>query len=448
MKRWIVFGLVALAVIVLVSPGIVGKLAEQNLRNSIRWAEDENADLVVTEERFDRGWFTAEGRHRISLRNGVFGSTPGEAGEAPALIVDTRIDHGLVPWSSLARDEGSLQPALASTVSVIALDLGGGRIVDLPGRLDSRIGLTGATASHYVLEAGSFADDDLELQWRGADVRFSIDPAASALGYEGRIEPLRYQGHGDAWSLGAVEFDGEQEMTRYGFSTGEISLRMADVSLDVASGGASSGANGFATLTLDATSELVDERAGGTSSLDIKGLVMPDLGTIDFGIVLAVNRLDAASVARIRQTLDAAREAGELSDDLEGIYPRIESDLQSLLRAGAELRVDRFVLSLPQGDLTAAMRFDLPETADGPGFSWAALLLALKASADIRVPAELLAMAEEANPQAGALVAMGILKREGDAYVVKAEYAQGLVTVNGAPMPLPLGPLSGSGPGD
>lgn len=444
MKRWIVFGLVALAVIVLVSPGIVGKLAEQNLRNSIRWAEDENADLVVTEERFDRGWFTAEGRHRISLRDGIVGSTPGESGAAPALIVDTRIDHGLVPWSSMARDEGSLQPALASTVSVISLDLGGGRIVDLPGRLDSRISLTGATASHYTLEAGSFADENLELQWRGADVRFSIDPAASALGYEGRIEPFRYEGHGDAWSLGAVEFDGEQERTRYGFSTGEIALRMADASLDVARGGAS----GFANLTLDATSRLVDERASGTSSLDIEGLVMPDLGTIDFGIVLAVNRLDAASVARIRQTLDAAREAGELSDDLEGIYPRIESDLQSLLRAGAELRVDRFVLSLPQGDLTATMRFDLPETDGGPGLSWPALLLALEASADIRVPAELLAMAEEANPQAGALVAMGILKREGDAYVVKAEYAQGLVTVNGAPMPLPLGPLSGSGPGN
>jgi uncharacterized protein YdgA (DUF945 family) len=191
-------------------------------------------------------------------------------------------------------------------------------------------------------------------------------------------------------------------------------------------------------------SELLGDRANGTSSLEVEGLVLPDLGIIGFGLDLAVNRLDAASVQRIRATLDAAREAGELGQgELGGIYPHIERDLQSLLQAGAGLRVDRFVLSLPEGQLTATLRFDLPEADPGAGFSWPALLLALKASADVRVPAAMVEMAQEANPQqAGTLVAMGILKREGDAYVVKAEYAQGLVTVNGAPMPIPLGTLS------
>lgn len=448
MKRWIVFGLVALALIVLVSPGIVGKLAEQNLKDSIRWAEHENADLVVTEERFERGWFTAQGRHRIELREGIFGSgtadNAGPTAEVPALVIDTRIDHGLVPVTSMARNSGSLKPALASTVSVISLDLGQGRTVELPGRLDSRIGLTGATVSHYELEAGSFEDEDVELEWRGADVRFSIDAAASALAYEGRIEPVQYAGDDNALRLGVIEFGGAQEKTGYGFSTGEIALQVGDASFGIAGGVA----GGFAALTFKAMSELPDEKANAASSLDIEGLVLPDLGTIDFGLDLAVNRLDAASVQRIRDTLDAVREAGELDADLEDVYPRIEKDLQSLLKAGAELRVDRFVLTLPQGELTATLRLDLPETDQGPAFSWPALLLALKASADIRVPAALVEMAKEAEPQTGTLMAMGILKREGDAYVVKAEYAQGLVTVNGAPMPIPLGTLSGSDPGN
>lgn len=445
MKRWIVFGLITLAVIVMVSPGIVGKLAERNLRNSISWAEHENEDLVVTEERFERGWFTAEGRHRIELRNGLFGEGPDDSGEMPALIMDTRIDHGLVPVTSMARDAGSLQPALASTVSVISLDLGQGRIVELPGRLNSRIGLTGATASHYELEPGSFEDGDIRLEWRGADIRFTIDSAAAALTYEGRIEPLRYVEVDDSWSLGVIEFDGEQEKTSYGFSTGEIALRMADASLAVPVGGAS----GFGRLTIDGHSELAAERLNGASSIDIEGIVIPDFGTVAFGLDLVVNGADAVSLQRIRETLEAVRETAELEGELEEVYPLIESELQSLLRTGVELRVDRFLLSLPQGDLTATMRFDLPETDHDAGFSWPALLLALKASADIRVPAALVEMAEEANPQqAGALVAMGILKREGDAYFVKAEYAQGLVTVNGAPMPLPLGTLSGSDPGD
>jgi hypothetical protein len=33
---------------------------------------------------------------------------------------------------------------------------------------------------------------------------------------------------------------------------------------------------------------------------------------------------------------------------------------------------------------------------------------------------------------------MGILKKDGDFYVVNAEYRKGLLTVNGAPMPIPL----------
>jgi hypothetical protein len=42
------------------------------------------------------------------------------------------------------------------------------------------------------------------------------------------------------------------------------------------------------------------------------------------------------------------------------------------------------------------------------------------------------------NPQAAALVAMGILLKDGDDYVMNAEYAQGLLSVNGAPMPIPM----------
>ena len=47
-------------------------------------------------------------------------------------------------------------------------------------------------------------------------------------------------------------------------------------------------------------------------------------------------------------------------------------------------------------------------------------------------------MAEMMRPDIGMLVAMGILKKDEDYYEMRAEYAKGLVTVNGAPMPIPL----------
>ena len=43
------------------------------------------------------------------------------------------------------------------------------------------------------------------------------------------------------------------------------------------------------------------------------------------------------------------------------------------------------------------------------------------------------------NPDAGAIIGMGYLRRNGDVYEMHAEYAKGLLTINGAPMPIPMG---------
>ena len=62
----------------------------------------------------------------------------------------------------------------------------------------------------------------------------------------------------------------------------------------------------------------------------------------------------------------------------------------------------------------------------------------MEASADITIPSGLFDMVAMMNPDAQMAVAMGILRTEGDNYVMEAEYKQGLLTVNGAPMPIPL----------
>ena len=43
-----------------------------------------------------------------------------------------------------------------------------------------------------------------------------------------------------------------------------------------------------------------------------------------------------------------------------------------------------------------------------------------------------------AREQAGAAVTMGFLKQNGDVYEMEAAYKKGLLTINGAPMPIPL----------
>ncbi len=443
MNRWIVVVLVALAVIVLVSPGIVGRLAERNVKDSVEWAKTRHDDFVVTQETFKRGWFTAAGRHRIELKKGALRSTLATIAGAidpdrtAALIVDTRIDHGLVPVSSMSRNAGSLQPALASTVSTLQIERGNGELIAIPGQLNSRISLAGETSSRYALPAGSYANENLDLQWQGGDLHFMINASASDLQYDGRIDPLSLRSGSDRLLIGGARFDGRQQATEYGFSVGSIVLSLEDAALE----NPVSGPTAVARLTLDASNELVGDRVNGSSTLDASGISIPGLGETDLGLDVVVNGLDARTLQTIIEELQAAREAADPEAAFANAYDRIESDIQSFLLAGAEVRFDRIDLSLPQGEVTATMRFTLPEADAAQAFSWPTLLLALTAAADVRVPVAVLEMLQAGNPQAGALVAMGILKRDGDAYVTRAEYAKGLLTVNGAPLPIPLGTL-------
>ena len=74
-KKGVVAFLIIIALIVLVSPGIVGHLAERSVDNQIEFAASESDDVVIRSARFDRGWFSSEGQHRIEFQD-----TPNTAG--------------------------------------------------------------------------------------------------------------------------------------------------------------------------------------------------------------------------------------------------------------------------------------------------------------------------------------------------------------------------------
>jgi hypothetical protein len=112
--------------------------------------------------------------------------------------------------------------------------------------------------------------------------------------------------------------------------------------------------------------------------------------------------------------------------------------LQNIVTSGAELRINQLDLKFPQGTLSTKMTVEIPQDDSGTDFSWFGVLLAMTATADVRMPVELFEYVQMMNPQAGSLVTMGIFQRDGDDYVMNAEYAQGLLNVNGAPMPIPM----------
>jgi uncharacterized protein YdgA (DUF945 family) len=152
---------------------------------------------------------------------------------------------------------------------------------------------------------------------------------------------------------------------------------------------------------------------------------------------MTMQDIDAAAINRIAEALEEAQSAMDPDAALANIYPEIEGDLQTLVQRGFSLAVDRLDISLPQGVVASKLSINVPES-DADRFDWGSVLLNMSANLDLRVPAEVYQMAAMMSPEAGSLVSMGFLKQEGDEFVMQAEYAQGLVNVNGAPMPLPI----------
>ena len=439
MNRWLVALLVTLAVIVLVAPGIVGRMAEKSVEESLNLAASENDDIVVTTENFERGWFTSEGRHRIELRDGpvraLFENGSNEIDHAPSLIIDTHIDHGLLPVSSMSRDSGSLKPGLASTVSTMKLDPGNGELFDIPGKIYSDVGLTGAIASRFLLQAGSDKFDDKTVEWQGADVIVHTDPETGSLAVKGDVSPWAVLAENGGVNFGSLTIDADQEKSRYGLSVGSVRLEAGAITIENDYGPAT----GFDKLSLDANSELDGDRVNAAAKFDLSGLATPGISDIDIAMNVVLNRLDAQSSQKIAEVLRNAQASADPDDALANMYPSIEADIQRLLAAGLEMRLEQLDITLPGGKLTTKLRFDLPDSDPAAVFSWPALLLALDASADIRLPIELFDMAEALSPDVGMLVAMGVFRKDGEFYEMRAEYAKGLLTVNGVPMPIPLG---------
>jgi uncharacterized protein YdgA (DUF945 family) len=311
-KRWLVVLLVLLAVIVLVSPGIVGRIAEKNLQENIEWAESEAGAIEFRTESFDRGWFSSEGRHRVIISGTAFSEAAKhyreQSGyeELPSLIIDTRLDHGLVPIASLGREAGSLTPGLASTLSTFQIDPGNGELVPLPGKLYSNVDLRGASDSRYLLEAGDFELEGMRMEWQGADVSLHTDWAGGVFSSSGRIDPLTISDSTDVIRLGAISIAADQVRSEYGFNVGTAEFTMESMELESPGSRMTVGNMSFAS-----EAGIEDARLNVSTKTSIDEISIPGVGAIDFDFDLGLYRLDAASVQVVATAFKEAQTSAD-----------------------------------------------------------------------------------------------------------------------------------------
>ena len=432
MKKWLVAVLVILALLVLIAPGIVGRLAEQNIEENIDWAESDSPGVNIETERFDRGWFTSEGTHRVVLDGGRFADVSSEYQaatgnpELPSLIIHTELTHGPLPG-------GSLSPGLASTVSTFQIDPGNGQPFDVPGQLTSKVGLNGSSDSRLLLEAGTHELEEASIEWQGVDLGITSDPGPGSVTVDGEVLPWRIDAGGSVVDFSAMTISADQVRSEYGFKVGTVDLDMGKI--EIVDEGAPMSIEG---ISLSGESSIDDDRVDAVSTFEMDRMTVPAVGEVSLNFDFALEGADAESASAIGAAIQEAQSSTDPEAALANLYPSIEDDLGVLFDKGLDMRIDRLDISLPQGVVSTRINLSIPEGNSDGDFNWANVLLRMTGEIDLRIPGPIYQMAAMMNAQAGSLVAMGILVQDGEDFVMNAEYAQGLFNVNGAPMPIPM----------
>jgi uncharacterized protein YdgA (DUF945 family) len=431
-----VIALILIAVlIIIVSPGIIGKMAEDSVSDKLNRVADESDELVVTTDGFDRGWFSSEGQHRVEIGEGSIRAAMATAASGmmddgfPVLLINTHIDHGLIPLSSMSRAEGSLSPGLGSAVSTLSFETASGELIDLPGTIYSDLGLGGDLNSRYALEAGSYTNADGEVTWQPSTIAVGVNKNKGEVEFDGNIGPTTFGGDGTLVSIDSLTFDGVQVSTPYGYNVGDIDLNIGPMS--ISSGGTDT--NILKGVSLKASTSVDDGVVTSTMRLELDEQELSGFGAISVIADMDMDNVDAVALGAVSKRLEGLSSAQNPTMVMMGA----QEELKDLMAAGINVDIEQFDVTLPMGTVASRMSFEVPES-DRATFVWTSLLLGLVAEVYISVPEGLVQLATSMDPQAGALIGMGYLKKEGDAYVMDAQMKKGLLTVNGAPIPIPM----------
>ncbi len=429
MKKSIVALLIVLALVVLISPGIVGMLAEKSVDEQIEWIRADNEDLVITAERFDRGWFSSQGRHRIEMRDSTSAASLkeilglGHDEPLPALIVHTELNHGPIALSFVAGEKASLAPGLGNAVSRLSIEMADGEVVELPGTIRSSVTLAGDLTSNYTARAGSQAF----ATWGDINIDFESSPSHDAYAYDGRIEALQLNEQYSGAAISNLSFSGDLTMSEFDFAIGD--LRVALDTLSPGSGAASEFTIG--PLVFDTTSIVTDGRVDSSSEFSIVIDNIPNVGQVGLETKLAVESMDGEALNALIRGLQAVQAGSNSADAMLAIEP----ELLALVAAGLKMRIEQLDVAVPLGTIKSAVNITVFEN-DSADLVWASLLLSLEAAAQFEIPAAIADMAMMMMPQAG--IIEGFLRKNGDVYELEAAYKKGLLTVNGIPLPIPV----------
>ena len=470
MKKGIVFGLIVVAVIVLVSPGVVGKMAEGYVEQSNEWTSQsvDSSGIAFSQESYESGWFTSQSVDRLSISDAAIQGqlmaalALDSADQLPELVIKTRLDHGLIPLSSLSRDGGSLAPALARTVSTVSVVGANGASVDIPTEFFGHIGLDGTIYSDITIEAGTTTstaliaslkdsmatlglDDSLTdefddaaaiaagkevaISWQDMTMDVELEPNSGRVIFVGGGDGMSVEGDDGVVKVGAFRFMNDSTPSAAGIPVGDYDFEIDSVAVSETQSPPMS----FGPVPIKGNSSEDGGRVNADSQIFFAANELPGVGSASMTMDIALSNLNAEPLKRLSDALNTM--PSDISE--QEMFVMLEPDLRALLSSGLGVDFRQLDVELPQGTINSKISVSLPET-DSASFSWAGVLQAMSGNASLSVPGEMVDMALAMNPQAQMVVGMGFLQKNGEVYEMEALYEKGLLTVNGAPIPIPM----------
>lgn len=470
MKKSTLSGLIILLCVLAWAGGsyVIGGQVRNLYQSSLKGADTWGIFSLAADD-YRRGFLSSQARTQVDL------SLPrGEGAGAPEsvqLVFDHTFRHGPLPG-------GFSLPALAEVETRLAeVHLDG---VDAEGFFEhfpeleaavavTRVAFDGSAKSRLQIPPLERHDSEGELKWQGLKIDAVSAPEGQALKGKVEMPGLEFSAEGSRIELGGIhgEFDLTEALPWIYVGRSKMSLDGLELEFpDDEDGGQRSFGIKAGKVTLDSRFE--GERLHYRESLEVARLGMDDEFFGPLSVEIELRNLDGRALSDFMgQFQEAGRELAEVDPEsrLIRLLPLYGELAMKLLAGGPELKIEHLHLVAPNGEVRGGGRLGF---AGEPGFflgDLGALLQQVEAAVELEAHESLVrsvlaeSMRAELQAQAAApaeygaeeiepllaealeseidnLLERNFMVREGDKLKTTASLKNGVLTLNGAALPI------------